>query len=133
MTHVFERLSLQCPYVRAREYLPQILESGSVLRVDFSERTVFARFKRGRHPLHANDPWHAYWSTDAGRYPEFRGELMVRPIERGAVLELYGDYWPPSEIEGETPDLLAGARMSAVIARTLLERLGAEIDSQPNA
>lgn len=131
MTHVFERLSLRCPYVRAREHLPLVLESGAVVRVDCSERTVFARFKRGRHPLHANDPWHAFWSTEAGRYPEFRGELMVRPIERGAVLELYGDYWPPSEHDGEAPDILTGARISATIARKLLERIAAEIDSRP--
>ena len=130
MTHVFERLLLQCPYVRAREYLPLILGSGGVVRVDSPQKTVFARFKRGRHPLHATEPWHAYWSAEGGTYPEFRGELMVRLDEaRGAVLEIYGDYWPPAN--GEPPDILTGARTTATIARALLERIGAEIDSQP--
>jgi CheY-like chemotaxis protein len=113
---IFERLLLRCPYVRAREYLPLILESGGLVRVDSPQKTVFARFKRGRHPLHANDPWHAYW--------------MVRPLEAsGAVLEIYGDYWPPAD--GEAADILSGARTTAIIARALLERIGAEIDSKP--
>jgi hypothetical protein len=131
MTHVFERLLLHCPYVNAREYLPRTLESDSVHVLPL-EKNVLVRYKRGRDPLHFDDPWHVYWTPEGGSpYPEFHGDITVRAEENSrAVLELYGDYAPPFAPDQKTPDIIAGARIASSTARKLLERIAADIEER---
>lgn len=131
MTHVFERHLLHCPYANAREYLPQTLESAAVHVIPL-ETNVLVRYKRGRDPLHFNDPWHVYWTAEGGSpYPEFHGDIVVRADAHSrTVLELYGDYAPPYQTDQKIPDIIAGARKASTTARALLQRIAADIEER---
>lgn len=131
MTHVFERVLLHCPYANARDYLPQTLESASVHVISL-EQNVLVRYKRGRDPLHFNDPWHVYWTAEGGSpYPEFNGDILVRADERSrTVLELFGDYAPPYQTAQKAPDIITGARKASTTARALLQRIAADIEER---
>lgn len=132
MTHVFERLLLHCPYADARDYLPKTLETDAAHVLPLEKR-VLVRYKRGRNPLHFDDPWHVYWSAEGGSaYPEFHGDIIVRADEHhpGTVLELFGEYAPPFESAVMPADIVTGARKASITARALLERIGADIEAR---
>jgi hypothetical protein len=147
MTHVYERLLLKCPYVHARQYLRESLDDvtaqdepqtlplaaprGFVPRV--LERSVVVHFERARDPLHFDEPWRVDWTPDGeGPYPDFSGELRVRPDEsyRGAILELTGDYAPPIGAVGRAFDMVIGERIASATARALLEQIGAQMEAR---
>lgn len=129
MTHIYERLFLECPYVRAREYLRDALgdapqpPSPGVDR----EENVLVRYEQGRDPLHFDEPWHVHWAPEDGDpFPNFTGELTVRADEafRGAILELCGDYSPPFGAMTQALDIVVGTKIAASTARSLLQQIG---------
>lgn len=147
MTHIYERLFLRCPYVRAREFLREALEAAAdgntVQTLPLSaplafvpgtlEKNVLVRYERGRDPLHFDEPWNVYWKPEGGGpYPEFAGELTVRADEsyRGAVLELSGDYAPPFGAFGRAFDMVIGARIAASTAKSLLQHIAISMEQR---
>lgn len=147
MTHIYERLFLRCPYVRAREYLRLALESAAdgkseqtlPLTAPLSfvpgtlEKKVLVRYERGSDPLHFDEPWNVYWTPEGGGpYPDFAGELTVRADEsyRGAMLELTGDYAPPFGAVGRAFDMVIGAKIASSTAKSLLQQIGASMEER---
>lgn len=147
MTHVYERIFLKCPYVRAREYLreslepaaestsPQVLPLAAPLTFvpGALEKNVLVRYERGRDPMHFDEPWHVFWTPEGGGpYPDFSGEITVRADEsyNGAVLELHGDYAPPLGAVGKAFDMVIGAKIAASTARKLLGRIGGAMEER---
>lgn len=145
MTHVYERIFLKCPYVRAREYLRESLEAAAdehatqVLPLAAPltfvpgtlEKNVLVRYERGRDPMHFDEPWSVYWTPEGGGpYPDFAGEITVRADESysDAVLELHGDYAPPLGAVGKAFDMVIGARIAASTARRLLSEIGGAME-----
>ena len=150
MTHVYERLYLNCPYVRAREYLRDQLEAAADGKTTHSlplsaplafvpgtlEKSVLVRYERGRDPLHFDEPWRVYWTPEGGGpYPDFAGEITVRASEsyHGAVLELVGDYAPPFGALGRAFDMVLGSKIAASTARELLLAIGRTMDTRYHA
>lgn len=147
MTHIYERLFLRCPYVRAREYLREALEAAadgkSVQTLPLTapltfvpgtlEKNVLVRYERGSDPLHFDEPWNVYWTPEGGGpYPDFSGELTVRADEsyRGALLELTGDYAPPFGAVGRAFDMVIGAKIASSTAKSLLRQIGDSMESR---
>lgn len=147
MTHIYERLFLRCPYVRAREYLREALESAatgnSVQTLPLTaplafvpgtlEKNVLVRYERGSDPLHFDEPWNVYWTPEGGGpYPDFAGQITVRADEsyRGALLELMGDYAPPFGAVGRAFDMVIGAKIASATAKSLLQQIGASMESR---
>lgn len=147
MTHIYERRFLNCPYVRAREYLREALQAAAEgktvqtlpLTAPLSfvpgalEKNVLVRYERGRDPLHFDEPWNVYWTPEGGGpYPDFAGELTVRADEsyRRAVLELTGDYAPPFGTVGRAFDMVVGARIASSTAKALLEHIGSSMEER---
>ena len=146
MTHIYERLFLKCPYVRAREFLRESLEAsvgGNVQTLPLKarlafvpgtlEKNVLVRYERGRDPLHFDEPWNVIWTPEGGGpYPDFAGELTVRADEsyRGAVLELQGDYVPPFGAVGRAFDIALGQRIASSTAQTLLRDIGDRMEQR---
>lgn len=147
MTHIYERLFLKCPYVRAREYLREALEAvadGDTVQTlpltapltfvpGTLEKNVLVRYERGRDPLHFDEPWNVYWTPEGGGpYPDFSGEMTVRADEsyRGAVLELMGDYAPPFGAVGRAFDMVIGAKIASSTARSLLQQIAETMEQR---
>jgi hypothetical protein len=139
MTHVFERVFLHCPYVRARQYLTEALEKTTEERVPFSiaggalDATVAVYYERARDPLHFDEPWHVFWTPEsAGPYPDFAGEITVRADEdyHDAVMEISGDYAPPLGAVGKAFDLVLGGKIASATSRSLLHRIGGAMEAR---
>lgn len=147
MTHIYERLFLQCPYVRAREYLRDDLQAAADGKIVRSlpltapmtvlpgtlEKRVLVRYERGNDPLHFDEPWNVYWTPEGGGpYPDFAGELSVRADEnyRGAVLELRGEYAPPFGPVGRAFDMVVGAKIASATARALLMEIAQTMEER---
>lgn len=147
MTSIYERYFVKCPYVRAREYLqeslqnavdqkdPQILPLAAPLTLvpGALEKNVLVRYERATDPMHFDDPWHVHWTPEGGGpYPDFNGQLTVRADEsyRSAVLELRGEYLPPLGAVGRAFDLVAGSKIAARTARTLLARIASAMEDR---
>lgn len=123
VTHIYERLFLRCPYVRARDYLQEALQTAG--------NGMLVRYERGNDPLHFDEPWIVFWGpAGAGPYPDFVGELTVRADEnyRSAVLELSGEYAPPFGGLGGAFDVVIGTKIGSSTARTLLRKIGNAIE-----
>ena len=140
MTHIYERIFLKCPYIRAREYLRDSLEAAvdgkTVQSLPLTaplafvpgtlEKNVLVRYERGKDPLHFDEPWDVYWTPEGGGpYPDFAGTLTVRADEsyRAAVLELQGDYVPPFGTVGRAFDMVLGAKIASATAKDLLRQI----------
>jgi hypothetical protein len=83
--------------------------------------------------MHFDEPWRVAWTPEeAGPYPDFAGELIVRADDtyRGAVLELHGDYSPPMGTVGRAFDLVLGAKIAVATARALLEQIRSHLDAR---
>jgi hypothetical protein len=140
VTHIYERLFLNCPYVRAREYLREELEAAdrkatqkATHSLTFTVPPVLVRYERGRDPLHFDEPWNVYWTPEhGGPYPDFSGEMTVRANEtyRGAMLEISGDYSPPFGAVGRAFDMAAGAKMASATARALLGEIAERLEER---
>ena len=133
MTHVFERLLLRCPYVRAREFLPQALTGTLRFLPGALEKNVVVRYERSTGPAQIDTPWRVRWSPETdGPYPGFRGQISILADESftAAVLELSGDYSPPFELQDEPFDIAMGARIASNTARALLRRIGAGVEAR---
>lgn len=132
MTHIHERLFVQCPYVRAREYLRDLPFTAPLICPTSLEEDVLVRYERGRDPLHFDEPWNVYWAAeDGGAHPDFAGRLTLRSDERrGAVIELAGDFTPPFGARARTFDMLAGAKLASGTARTLLRLIAESMEDR---
>ncbi|HZZ64682.1 MAG TPA: hypothetical protein VFE17_04225 [Candidatus Baltobacteraceae bacterium] len=142
MTHVYERVPLHCPYVQAREYIREILEqavregtlqplalAAPIGRLDLPKR-VLVRYARAEDPIHFDERWRVEWVPESGGpYPDFRGELRLNAdsTRAGAVLELQGDFIPPSGAISRVFDMTIGARIAVATARSLLRHIGAQV------
>jgi hypothetical protein len=144
MTHVYECITLRCPYARARKYLRESLEPAARMNTTQSlalpatrpgtpAKTMLVRYEQGRDPMQFDEPWRVFWTPQGGGpYPDFGGELIVRADQScpGAVLELHGDYRPPTGIVGKAFDTLMGARLTAATARTLLKHIATQVEGR---
>ncbi len=147
MTHIYERIFLKCPYVRAREYLRESLEAAAqgkdVQSLPLTaplaflpgalEKNVLVRYERGHDPLHFDEPWKVFWTPEGGGpFPDFGGELTVRADEnyRGAVLELCGEYAPPFGPVGRAFDMVLGARIASATAKELLRQIAEKMEER---
>ncbi|HKU66238.1 MAG TPA: hypothetical protein VJP85_00525 [Candidatus Baltobacteraceae bacterium] len=147
MTHIYERLFLQCPYVRAREYLREALQAAADGKMSETlpltapiplvpgalEKSVLVRYERGRDPLHFDEPWNVYWTPEGGGpYPDFAGQMTVRADEsyRGAILELAGDYAPPFGAVGRAFDMALGAKIASATAKALLHQIALRMEER---
>ena len=150
MTTIYERRLLECPYVRAREYLRESYEKAAerhdVLRLPLSvpmsplpgaiQKNVLIWYERGDDPMHFDEPWNVKWTPEGGGpYPDFNGQMTVRADDsyRHAILELRGEYMPPLGAVGRGFDLLAGSKIASVTARRLLEQIGTEMEGRYRA
>lgn len=142
MTTLCERLTVHCPYVRARDYLaamlnPQGGNSGEerltltapldALGGGNLEKAVIVRYWAGADPMHFDQPWHVSWTPEhGGPFPDFDGELTVRADEGygTAVLELTGSYKPPLGAAGRAFDAAIGHRIASATAQRLLAEIG---------
>jgi hypothetical protein len=94
---------------------------------------MLVRYELGRDPMQFDEPWRVFWTPQGGGpYPDFGGELIVRADQAysGAVLELHGDYKPPTGIVGKAFDSLMGARVAAATARTLLKHIATQMEER---
>lgn len=147
MTHIYERLFLKCPYIRARDYLSESMESAAqdktVQTLPLTaplgvlprplEKNVLVRYEHGRDPLHFDEPWNVYWTPEGGGpYPDFSGQITIRADEsyRSAVLEIRGDYAPPFGALGRAFDMIAGAKIASATAKTLLRQIGSVMEER---
>lgn len=144
MTHVYERVPLDCPYVQAREYLRRMLEplaregspqplalAAPIGRLELPKR-VLVRYARTDDPMHFDERWRVEWVPESGGpYPDFRGELRLNAgtSASGALIELQGDFIPPSGAISRVFDMTIGARIAAATARSLLRHIGAQIQA----
>lgn len=142
MTHVYERVPLNCPYAQAREYVREILDPAAresnpqplalaapIGRVELPRR-VLVRYARVEDPVHFNERWRVQWEPESGGpYPDFRGELRVSAdgASGGPALELVGEFIPPSGAISRVFDLTIGARIAAATARSLLRHIAAQV------
>jgi hypothetical protein len=144
MTHVYECITLRCPYARARKYLRESLEPVAQTNASHAlalpparpgspQKTMLVRYELGRDPMQFDEPWRVFWTPQGGGpYPDFGGELIVRADQAysGAVLELHGEYKPPTGIVGKAFDSLMGARVAAATARTLLKHIATQMEER---
>lgn len=137
VTHIYERLFLKCPYVRAREYLREALEASAAVKavetVPTAEKNMLVRYERGRDRLHFDEPWNVYWTPeDGGPYPDFSGEISVRVDESycGAVLEITGDYAPPFGAVGRAFDMMIGSKIASGTAQMLLRHIAEQMEER---
>ena len=142
MGTVCERVSLHCPYGQARLLLRSLVEAsmaGQPHRVTLSVGTakhqllhkdVLLRYDVGHDPLKFEERWNVSWTPyNNGPYPDFAGELHVGMAKDNvAFVELAGAYDPPLGRIGAAFDVVAGSRIAAVTARSLVQRIAAEID-----
>ena len=116
VTYIYERLLLNCPYVRARLYLPRT----------FPEKVlngIPVRYEPSRDPFRFDESWNVYW-------PDFAGEITLR-IERNlqtAALEVTGDYLPRPGSFGKGYDMMRGMRTAAATARSLLREIASSLE-----
>jgi hypothetical protein len=147
MTRVTESLYVDCPYVRAREFLHAALAQASAdqlphlvrlkatvpaTRIELA-KYVNVRYSGATDPMHFDEPWRVRWTPEPGGiYPSFDGELTVRADEtyRSAILELTGEYAPPLGAAGRVFDAAFGQRIAAGTAQELLARIAAEMEAQ---
>jgi hypothetical protein len=142
MSEILERRVVGCPYHLAQNYIERIIgsqiESPSPLTLTLSlpgaelVKEVAVTYGHAVDPMHFDEPWSVHWKPKAGPYPEFDGELTVRADETYAssLLELRGAYRPPGGIAGAAFDAAIGNRIARATAQSLLERLGAELESR---
>jgi hypothetical protein len=134
VTHIFERFFLKCPYVRAREYLREVIEKAPLAVVPATiEKNVVVRYERGHDPLHFDEPWNVFWTPEGGGpYPDFTGELTIRADDtyRDSVLELQGDYAPPFGAVGRAFDIVLGQRIACSTAQTLLRGIAGKMEQR---
>ncbi len=91
------------------------------------EKEVVVTYAARSDPMHFDDPWYIHWAPDGGGlYPEFDGELTIRADQDypTSIIELTGSYVPPLGIVGAAFDAVAGSKIAAATARTLLKTIG---------
>ena len=148
MARLFEQRYLQCPYVRAKDYLAQSLREAAqhgheqtlTLRVTMREydieRDVLVRYGKGADPMHFDEPWKVHWTpAQGGPFPDFDGTLTVRAGENyeTAILELEGEYEPPLGAAGRVFEAAVGHRIAANTGQALLETIGEQMEARYRA
>ncbi|MGZ3499587.1 MAG: hypothetical protein ACXVAK_18840 [Vulcanimicrobiaceae bacterium] len=145
MTRIDERVHLRCPYVRAREYmhemlqqvvwesiLPQSLQLTATLPVANIElaKDVSVEFAPAADATPGEEGWEVRWTPQAGGiYPSFEGKLTLRPDEDYGfpILELAGEYAPPLGVVGLAFDAAVGHTIASETARHLLAGIASGI------
>lgn len=147
MTTLCERYIIHCPYVRARDYLEQMLEplvaesrvQSLTLKAPVLcgrrelQTNVLVRYAKSADPMHFDQPWRVSWTPEhGGPYPDFYGELTVRADETyiSAILELEGEYTPPLGLPGRVFDDAIGRTIATASAQALLAKLAVEMKAQ---
>jgi hypothetical protein len=150
MTTIDEQLQVQCPYVRAKQYLHESVEpaaqSGLPERVRLAasvpatnvelSKHVRVEYSAGTDPMHFDEPWKLRWTPEnGGIYPAFQGELTVRADEsyRRAILELKGDYVPPAGAVGRVFDVAFGKSIARETAQNVLRAIARVMEARYTA
>lgn len=144
MTHIYESIHMDCPYLRARGYLHEALEQQPDVQLPVTmqltahvpatpvelAKDVHVTFARAADPMNFDEPWKVRWVADRGGiYPTFSGELTVRADEEygTAILELKGEYAPPLGGAGRFFDAVVGHRIAESTAQSLIAGIAAEM------
>lgn len=142
MTTISEALRVECPYVRARQYLqdalfaaaqtcaaqPLILATPLPVGHVELEKRVQVRYAAVTDPMHFDEPSHIGWDPESGGiYPSFSGVLTVRADEDydSAILELTGSYAAPLGTAGMLFDKALGKKIAGSTVQTLLAKIAA--------
>lgn len=140
ITHIFQSIALDCPFLRAQAHFERTLSERSL---PHAVRLHARLFERGPLPisLHADalvtysaavsprrlyPAWLVRWTpTHGGPYPDFSGTLTLctGATPATSALELSGDYVPPLGAAGRVFDAAVGSRIASAAARGLLEDL----------
>ncbi|MHB8151821.1 MAG: hypothetical protein ACYDG3_01940 [Bacillati bacterium] len=148
MSELFQRCPVQCPYIRAKDYLDKALSTVAqsrepqtlTLRVPLAgahghglQKAVTVTYGIGSDPMHFDQIWQVHWAPcDGGPYPEFDGTLAVRADDtyEHSFLELRGAYRPPLGVPGAAFDAVLGSRIASLTARQLLGQLGHDMEAR---
>lgn len=141
ITHVFQRIALDCPFRRAQAHFERTLAADPPRTVQL-HATLFERgplpirlqadalvtYDVADNPLRLYPTWDVRWTpASGGPYPHFFGTLTLRAgsTAQTSALELSGDYLPPLGAAGRAFDAALGSRIASAAARGLLEDLAA--------
>ena len=141
------RLVVSAPYSIALDGIERYLEArGSVLDVEFPLRAlgfnlglvfghrVLVRFDPRRRPVEVgryDDRLVFSWKPDPpGPFPDFEGRLTILPYGTQSEFILKGQYDPPFGLLGRIFDAVAGKRIAAATAVSLLGKLRAVLEAE---
>lgn len=131
MTHIFERVTVQCPYAAARRYVHE-----DAVHLTSPLPPFVLRVEHLTDPLQFDERLRVEWmARDGGPFPVFNGEIVLRAngSSNSAILELSGDYVPPLGAAGQTFDLFVGTKIATATARSVLRKLAAAIERESAA
>ena len=149
MTTLHERCLVDCPYLRARGYLAEMLQpyvqdrreqiltlNAALPHAPALQKNVLVRYTADVDPMHFDEPWHVSWTPQGGGpFPDFNGSLTVRADEKyeAAILELSGEYTPPLGVAGRAFDAALGHTIATVTAQSLLANLAGGMERRYSA
>lgn len=131
MTHVHERVFVNCSYARVRGYLREAIRPSATdglprvapLRVAGFSKNIVLDYALVQDELRSRECVHIHWEPEGGGpYPSFDGTLVACAVAGGAVVEIHGEYAPPFGAFGKAFDLAVGQTIAMCTVRTLLER-----------
>lgn len=129
MTHIFERVALECHYSQARAYLQQ-----DAVRCVPAIPPFTLELEHADDPLRFDQRLHVHWTPKAGAIlPQFSGEIVLRAdrdLGGAPVLELSGHYAPPFGVPGKAFDLFIGQKVASATAKNVLRKIAYEIESR---
>lgn len=129
MTHIFERVALECPYAQARDYLQQDAAAFIPAIPPFT-----LELEHAEDPLRFDQRLHVHWTPKEGAIlPEFTGVIVLRAdrdLDGTPVLELSGSYAPPFGVPGKAFDLFIGQKIASATAKSVLRKIALDIESR---
>lgn len=126
VTHIFERISVKCPYGAARRYIQQ-----DVIHSIPSIPPFTLQLESAEDPLKSDQRLYVTWKPkESAPLPHFFGELVLRPELgiNGSVLEISGDYVPPFGAPGRAFDLFIGQKIAMATAKSVLRKIAEDIE-----
>ncbi len=126
MTHIFERMTVQCPYALAR----RCVHDGEALQIQSPVSSFVVQLEHTADPLRFDERLRVHWQSKHGGFTRFTGEIVLRadPAVNAAVLELSGDYYPPLGAAARTFDLFDGTRIASITAKRVLRTIADAIE-----
>ncbi len=126
MTHIFERVTVKCPYGAARRFVQEDATHFVPTIPHFA-----LQLEHAVDPLRFDERLRVHWVPEQGAIlPQFSGEIVLRADARlgDAVLELSGDYAPPFGAPGKAFDLFIGQKVASATAKSVLRKMAEAIE-----